>query len=86
MITGGAARKAITGTSGLAADISALLAMGKTLALKLASIRVNIISSELVGTPAYVWMGQEQKRLFILKRQVNSNWKSCSTRRISSCD
>ena len=68
MITGGAARKAIKGTSGLAAVNGALLAMGKTLALELAPIRVNIISSGVVDTPAYDWMGQEQKEGFLHQR------------------
>jgi NAD(P)-dependent dehydrogenase (short-subunit alcohol dehydrogenase family) len=68
MITGGAARKAIKGTSGLAAVNGALLAMGKTLALELAPIRVNIISSGVVDTPAYDWMGQEQKQSFLQQR------------------
>lgn len=68
IITGGAARKAIKGTSGLAAVNGALLAMGKTLALELAPIRVNIISSGVVDTPAYDWMGQEQKQGFLQQR------------------
>lgn len=68
MITGGAARKAIIGTSGLAAVNGALIAMGKTLALELAPIRVNIISSGVVDTPAYDWMGEEQKQGFLMQR------------------
>ena len=68
MVTGWRCSKAIKGTSGLAAVNGALLAMGKTLALELAPIRVNIISSGVVDTPAYDWMGQEQKQGFLQQR------------------
>ena len=39
-------------------------AMGKTMALELAPLRVNIISPGLVDTPAYDWMNAEQKAGF----------------------
>jgi NAD(P)-dependent dehydrogenase (short-subunit alcohol dehydrogenase family) len=64
MVIGGAARKAIPGTAGLAAVNGAILIMGKTLALELAPLRVNIISPGLIDTPAYNWMNADQKTAF----------------------
>jgi NAD(P)-dependent dehydrogenase (short-subunit alcohol dehydrogenase family) len=64
MVIGGAARKAIAGTSGVAAVNGAILAMGRTMAIELAPLRVNIISPGLVDTPAYNWMNEEQKEIF----------------------
>ena len=64
MVIGGAARKGMPGTAGLAAVNGALLAMGKTMAVELAPIRINIVSSGVVDTPAYNWMTEEQKEAF----------------------
>ncbi len=64
MVIGGAARKAIAGTSGVAAVNGAILAMGRTMAVELAPLRVNIVSPGLVDTPAYDWMNEEQKQTF----------------------
>jgi NAD(P)-dependent dehydrogenase (short-subunit alcohol dehydrogenase family) len=64
MVIGGAARKAIVGTSGVAAVNGAILAMGRTMTLELAPLRVNIVSPGLVDTPAYNWMDEEQKQAF----------------------
>jgi len=64
MVIGGAARKAIPGSAGLAAVNGAILAMGKTMAAELAPLRVNIISPGIVDTPAYNWMNEEQKQAF----------------------
>jgi len=64
MVVGAAARKAIPGTAGVAAVNGAIVAMGKTMALELAPLRVNIISPGLVDTPAYDWMNAEQKAGF----------------------
>jgi len=64
MVIGGAARKAIAGTSGVAAVNGAILAMGRTMSIELAPLRVNIVSPGLVDTPAYNWMNEEQKQAF----------------------
>jgi NAD(P)-dependent dehydrogenase (short-subunit alcohol dehydrogenase family) len=64
MVIGGAARKAIMGTSGVAAVNGAILAMGRTMTIELAPLRVNIVSPGLVDTPAYDWMNEEQKQAF----------------------
>jgi NAD(P)-dependent dehydrogenase (short-subunit alcohol dehydrogenase family) len=64
MVIGGAARKAIMGTSGVAAVNGAILAMGRTMTIELAPLRVNIVSPGLVDTPAYDWMNEEQKQDF----------------------
>lgn len=64
MVIGGAARKAIPGTAGLAAVNGAILTMGRTMAVELAPLRVNIVSPGLVDTPAYNWMNEEQKQGF----------------------
>jgi NAD(P)-dependent dehydrogenase (short-subunit alcohol dehydrogenase family) len=64
MTIGGAARKAIAGTSGVAAVNGAILAMGRTMSIELAPLRVNIVSPGLVDTPAYNWMDEEQKSAF----------------------
>lgn len=64
MVIGGAARKAIPGTSGVAAVNGAILAMGRTMAVELAPLRVNIVSPGLVDTPAYDWMNGQQKQEF----------------------
>ena len=61
---GGAARAAIPGTAGLAAINGGIAAMARTLAKELAPIRVNVISPGLVDTPAYAWMGEDQRRAF----------------------
>ncbi|MBF0567074.1 MAG: SDR family oxidoreductase [Nitrospirae bacterium] len=60
-ISGAASRKAITGTSGLAAVNGAIVAMAMTLAKELAPIRVNAISPGLVETAAYDWMEPEAR-------------------------
>jgi NAD(P)-dependent dehydrogenase (short-subunit alcohol dehydrogenase family) len=72
MVIGGAARKAIVGTSGVAAVNGAILAMGRTMAVELAPLRVNIISPGLVDTPAYDWMSNEEKQKFFIQmgRQI----------------
>lgn len=61
-IIAGSARKAIPGTSGLAAVNGAILAMGKTMASELGPIRVNMVSPCIVDTPYYNWMNNEQKQ------------------------
>jgi NAD(P)-dependent dehydrogenase (short-subunit alcohol dehydrogenase family) len=64
MVIGGAARKAIVGTSGVAAVNGAILAMGRTMTIELAPLRINIVSPGLVDTPAYNWMDEKQKQAF----------------------
>ena len=64
MVIGGAARKGMPGTAGLAAVNGAIMAMGKTMAVELAPIRVNVVSSGVVDTPAYYWMDDKQKKAF----------------------
>ncbi len=64
MVVGGAARKPMKETSGVAAVNGAVLAMGKTLALELAPLRVNMVSPGLIDTPAYDWMNAAQKENF----------------------
>ena len=51
LITGAAGRRAIKGTSGLAAVNGALQAIIGPLALELAPIRVNAVSPGLIATP-----------------------------------
>jgi NAD(P)-dependent dehydrogenase (short-subunit alcohol dehydrogenase family) len=64
---GGAARAAIPGTAGLAAVNGGIVAMARTLAKELAPLRVNVISPGLVDTPAYAWMGEEDRKGFYQK-------------------
>ncbi len=64
---GGAARAAIPGTAGLAAVNGGIVAMARTLAKELAPLRVNVISPGLVDTPAYSWMGEEERKGFYHK-------------------
>ena len=64
---GGAARAAIPGTAGLAAINGGIAAMARTLAKELAPVRVNVISPGLVDTPAYSWMGEEERKVFYEK-------------------
>lgn len=63
-VIGGAARSAIPGTSGVAAVNGAIMAMANTLARELAPLRVNTVSPGLVDTPAYDWMGEQEKQAF----------------------
>jgi NAD(P)-dependent dehydrogenase (short-subunit alcohol dehydrogenase family) len=62
LVIAGSARKAIPGTAGLAAVNGAILAMGKTMAVELAPIRVNMVSPGVIDTPYYNRMGDEQKQ------------------------
>lgn len=61
-VIAGSARKAIPGTSGLAAVNGAILAMGRTMASELGPIRVNMVSPGIVDTPYYDWMNIGQKQ------------------------
>jgi NAD(P)-dependent dehydrogenase (short-subunit alcohol dehydrogenase family) len=56
------ARKAIPGTSGLAAVNGAILAMGKTMASELGPIRVNMVSPGVIDTPYHNRLTAEQKQ------------------------
>jgi NAD(P)-dependent dehydrogenase (short-subunit alcohol dehydrogenase family) len=62
-VIAGSARKAIPGTTGLAAVNGAILAMGKTMAAELGPIRVNMVSPGIIDTPYYDWMKNEQKQV-----------------------
>ncbi len=62
-VIAGSTRKAIPGTSGLAAVNGAILAMGKTMASELGPIRVNMVSPGIIDTPYYNWMDNEQKQM-----------------------
>jgi NAD(P)-dependent dehydrogenase (short-subunit alcohol dehydrogenase family) len=62
-VIAGSARKAIPGTSGLAAVNGAILAMGRTMASELGPIRVNMVSPGIIDTPYYDWMKNEQKQV-----------------------
>jgi NAD(P)-dependent dehydrogenase (short-subunit alcohol dehydrogenase family) len=61
-VIAGSARKAIPGTTGLAAVNGAILAMGRTMASELGPIRVNMVSPGIIDTPYYDWMNNEQKQ------------------------
>lgn len=65
-VIGGSARSAIPGTAGVAAVNGAILAMARTLAKELGplGVRVNVLSPGLVDTPAYDWMGEDEKEAF----------------------
>jgi NAD(P)-dependent dehydrogenase (short-subunit alcohol dehydrogenase family) len=62
LITGAAGRRAIKGTSGLAAVNGALHAMIGPLALEFAPIRVNAISPGLIDTPYWDRMSDNARR------------------------
>jgi NAD(P)-dependent dehydrogenase (short-subunit alcohol dehydrogenase family) len=58
------ARKALPGTSGLAAVNGAILAMGKTMATEVGTIRVNLVSPGVIDTPYHDRLNPEQKQMF----------------------
>jgi NAD(P)-dependent dehydrogenase (short-subunit alcohol dehydrogenase family) len=62
LVSGAAARVALSDTAGLAAVNGAIERMGLTLAKELAPRRVNVLSPGLVDTPAYDWMAPEARR------------------------
>lgn len=61
-VTGGACRQAIPGTAYLAAVNGGIVCMATTLAKELAPTRVNVLSPGMVDTPAYDYMGADQKK------------------------
>jgi NAD(P)-dependent dehydrogenase (short-subunit alcohol dehydrogenase family) len=62
LITGAAGRRAIKGTSGLAAVNGALRAIIGPLALEFAPIRVNAVSPGLIATPFWDRMPEDARR------------------------
>ncbi len=62
MITGAAGRRAIQGTSGLAAVNGALQAIVGPLALEFAPIRVNAVSPGLIATPYWDRMPEDARQ------------------------
>ena len=62
LITGAAGRRAIKGTSGLAAVNGALQAIIGPLALEFAPIRVNAVSPGLIATPYWDRMPEDARR------------------------
>ena len=62
LITGAAGRRAIKGTSGLAAVNGALQAIIGPLALEFAPIRVNAVSPGLIATPYWDGMPEDARR------------------------
>jgi len=62
MITGAAGRRAIKGTSGLAAVNGALQAIVGPLALEFAPIRVNAVSPGLIATPYWDRMPEDARQ------------------------
>ena len=62
LITGAAGRRAIKGTSGLAAVNGALQAIIGPLALEFAPIRVNAVSPGLIATPYWDRMTEDARR------------------------
>jgi len=62
LITGAAGRRAIKGTSGLAAVNGALQAMIGPLALEFAPIRVNAVSPGLIATPYWDRMPEDARQ------------------------
>ncbi len=62
LITGAAGRRAIKGTSGLAAVNGALQAIIGPLALEFAPIRVNAVSPGLIATPYWDRMSEDARR------------------------
>jgi NAD(P)-dependent dehydrogenase (short-subunit alcohol dehydrogenase family) len=62
LITGAAGRRAIKGTSGLAAVNGALQAIIGPLALEFAPIRVNAVSPGLIATPYWDRMPDDARK------------------------
>ncbi len=62
LITGAAGRRAVKGTSGLAAVNGALQAIVGPLALEFAPIRVNAVSPGLIATPYWDRMPEDARR------------------------
>lgn len=62
LVTGAAARAALSGTSGLAAVNGALEAMSKVLAVELAPRRVNTVSPGMTATEAYAGLPDEARK------------------------
>jgi NAD(P)-dependent dehydrogenase (short-subunit alcohol dehydrogenase family) len=66
-VAGGAARKAVRGTAGIAATNGALLAMVGPLALQLAPRRVNAVTPGVVDTPYWHTVDEEKRReMFVM--------------------
>ena len=70
LITGGAARMATPGGSGLAASNGALNAMVPTLALELAPVRVNAVSPGIVVTPMFEKWPDETRDRFMKRAEA----------------